>query len=124
MLCRFLPDLVTSLPYDAMPLLFPKNPSTSMFLVLRTLRVLKLGKMYRVLRVSRIFSRIETSMSIDYSTLQLIGYFVSSLLVRTSPAQPRLSSGLCRREVRSRRAWNEGARRMHRTTPPTHRLAG
>jgi len=76
----FLPDLVTSLPYDAMPLLFPKNPSTSMFLVLRTLRVLKLGKMYRVLRVSRIFSRIETSMSIDYSTLQLIGYFVSSLL--------------------------------------------
>lgn len=71
-------DLVSILPFDLVSILFD-NDSLSKFKILRVLRLLKLMKLLRILRAGRIFHRLETQFTIDYSSLELAKFAILAL---------------------------------------------
>mmetsp|Transcript_23569 Transcript_23569/g.44924 ORF Transcript_23569/g.44924 Transcript_23569/m.44924 type:complete len:370 (-) Transcript_23569:1770-2879(-) len=68
----FVPDLLFVLPYDILSYAVKSAGGSS----LDMLRVLRVLKMFRLLRGQRIFTRMEDRYAINYALVQLLGYLL------------------------------------------------
>jgi voltage-gated potassium channel Kch len=74
----FVLDVVSILPFDLVSIIF-NNGAVSKLKILRVLRLLKLMKLLRIFRAARIFQRLETQYTIDYSALELVKFGILAL---------------------------------------------
>jgi voltage-gated potassium channel Kch len=74
----FVIDVVSILPFDLVSIVF-ENGAVSKLKILRAMRLLKLMKLLRILRAGRIFQRLETQFTIDYSALELVKFGILAL---------------------------------------------
>lgn len=77
---RFLLDIASTIPYDVMDLDVVGAEGMGELRMLRFLRILKVAKLLRILRAGRIFERLESYMPIDYSSLELLKFLVSTFM--------------------------------------------
>lgn len=82
---RFILDVASTIPYDVLDLDVVGAEGLGELRMLRFLRILKVAKLLRILRAGRIFERLETYMTIDYSSLELLKFLVSTFMVRACP---------------------------------------
>ncbi|KAK3238061.1 hypothetical protein CYMTET_51902 [Cymbomonas tetramitiformis] len=75
----FLLDIVSIFPFDMLGI-FLKSGSLSSFRIFRVIRLLRLAKLLRIMRAARIWQRIESSMAINYSVMELWRFMVLALL--------------------------------------------
>lgn len=76
----FFLDLISCAPFDVLGY-FTKSKMLQRLKLVRVVRLLRLLKLMRVLRSSRIFKRLEASISISYSIQNLVKFTLTLLLV-------------------------------------------
>lgn len=81
---RFVLDALSTMPYDVIVVV--GYDGADGLKMLRFLRILKLTKLLRVLRSGRVLERVEMSIRIDYSSLELLKFLVATLMVRALAA--------------------------------------
>ena len=74
----FIIDVISILPFDLVSIIF-NNGAVSKLKILRAMRLLRLMKLLRILRAGRIFQRLETLYTIDYSALELVKFGILAL---------------------------------------------
>jgi CRP-like cAMP-binding protein len=77
----FAVDLVSMLPFDALPLIAGGDGALTRLSVVRVVRLLRLFKMVRVVRAMRIFTRWQERLAIPYAWTQMLSYVALILLM-------------------------------------------
>jgi len=76
----FLIDIISILPFDLLGLLM-NSDATSQLKVLRIIRLFRLAKLLRVLRAGRMFQRWESRLAINYSTIALVKFIITTIAI-------------------------------------------
>ncbi|KAK3281675.1 hypothetical protein CYMTET_10547 [Cymbomonas tetramitiformis] len=74
-------DVVSILPVDTISLMLVGDTYGTATQIVKTVRLLRLAKLLRMLRAGRIFRRVENSMQIDYTMLELTKFTTVTLTI-------------------------------------------
>lgn len=74
-------DLVSILPIDTLSLILVGDSQGTATQIVKMVRLLRLAKLFRLLRAGRIFRRVENSMQIDYTMLELSKFTTVTLTI-------------------------------------------
>lgn len=74
-------DLLSIFPFGQIGTVLGSGNALSGLKLFRVIRLLRLAKLLRILRAGRIFRRLESSLTIDYSMLELLKFSVMTLVL-------------------------------------------
>ena len=87
MLCWFIPDFLSTFPFDILVIESRRNAESKLsqliqrLRVVRLLRLFRLFKLLRIIRASTVFRRFEASLPINYAAFSLIKFTVFTITI-------------------------------------------